>query len=461
LRKFLQERSVKKIKKFFDSPYFMIFVYASTLGFWHLKSQVLGVVFTIVFALLLTAFRAKKVAYITLALGLLINYRDTNFAFNRDVVFAAVGVLFPFALISFIRTKFNFKDLILIAFFIYLGTNILSLITIAPGLLDDGIYGVMQTVAFLYVYMFFHNRKQPGDQEYIAKTYTLFGLTIFLEFLFFIFSFQGTFPWNKAIELGWGVTNSIAMVLLIVFPIIIYNLLLHPKHIYITALVVALTTLLVLTMCKAAYIAFAILIIPFFIYTLFTRKTKEQKKYFWISIISSFLLSVVAFFIAYSSAELVEGFKTYILQMDSRGWFNDAARIEIYQYAWDLFKQNPLFGTGSFTAGYYLTQGLNAPLLKHFHNFIMQMLATVGSIGFLAFSFLIIAIIKKAFSKSIFNICVLFAVMAMVIHGLMDNTFHNPLIMFNIVILVAFLEEAPEYKLTDIFYRKKQLQSEN
>lgn len=435
----------------------MVIIYAATLGFWYLKNQLLAVAFLLAFGLLLALFRTKKVVYTTLGLSFLINFRDTSFGFNQISVYAIVGILFPFALYSFIKTKFNFKDLILIAFFVYLGANLLSLITIPHHLLDEGIVGVTQTLAFVYLYMYLHNRKEPNDHEYVAKSYCLFGLTIFLEFMLFVASFKGNYPWDKSIELGWGVTNSIAMVLLMILPIVIYYLLKRPKHLYLVALIIALLTFLILTLSKAAYVALALLFIPFLLFTYFSRTTKKQKIYYWASFGMAFVFSLTAYLIATSSEQLVEGFKTYILRMDERGWFNDVARIEIYKYAWDLFKQNPIFGTGSFTAGYYLTLGFNAPLLKHYHNFIMQMLATVGSVGFLAFCFLIIAMIKKAFSYSLFNVCVLFALLAMIIHGLMDNTFHNPLIMINVTILVAYLEDAPPISLKTIFHKPKNI----
>ncbi|MGD9605378.1 MAG: O-antigen ligase family protein [Bacilli bacterium] len=443
------------IKKFLESSYFMIIIYAATLGFWYLKIHFVATAITIAIGLILTLYKTKKVVYLTLAMGILINYRDTSLSFNQNSVFLAVGILFPFALVSFIKTKINMKDLILIGFLVYLGANILSLITIPHDLLDEGIAGVTQTLAFVYIYIYFHNRKEPNDHEYIAKSYIFFGLTIFLEFIIFVLSFQGTFTWDKAIVLGWGITNSIAMVILLILPIIIYFILKHPKHIYLTALIVALLTLLVLTLSKAAYIALALLFIPFGIFTYFSRKTKQQKQWYWLSLGITLMFSVAAYFIATSQEQLVEGFRTYILRMDERGWFNDVARLEIYQYAWDLFKQHPILGTGSFTAGYYLTIGFNAPLLKHYHNFVMQLLATIGSVGFISFCFLLFAVIKKAFSKSLFNVCVLFSLLAMIIHGLMDNTFHNPLIMINMTILFAYLEDAPTIGFKDVFKRKQ------
>ncbi len=443
------------MKRFLESPYFMIVFYAASIGFWYLKSQVLAVAISIAIGLFIALFQTKKVVYVTIALGILINYRDTYFAFNRNSVFAAVGILLPFAFISFLKTKFHFKDLILIAFFVYLGANILSLITIDKPLLEQGIVGVLQTFAFVYFYMYFHNRKEKGDQEYLAKTYSLFGLAIFIEFIIFILGFKGTYTWDKSIELGWGVTNSIAMVLLTILPLIVYYLFKHPKHLFITALIIALVTLLVLTLSKAAYIAFAILIVPFLIFSKIYYDKTNKKKLFWITFGTSLVLGVAAFFIASSQEKLVEGFREYILRMDERGWFNDVARLEIYQYAWTLFKQNPLLGTGSFTAAHYLTIGFDAPLLKHYHNYVMQMLATVGSVGFLSFAFLLFAMIRKAFSYSLFNIFVLFSIVAMMIHGLMDNTFHNPLIMTNIAILAAYLEDAPRIKLKDVFQKKE------
>lgn len=429
----------------------MVIIYAATLGFWYLKNQLWATAFSIIVGFVLAIFKTKKIVYATLGLGILINYRATNFEYNQTIVYLIVGTLLPLAAISVFTNKFNFKDLILWAFLFYLGANLLSLITIPKHLLADGIVGVLQTLAFVFIYAYFRNHQEEGDQEYIAKSFSLFGLTIFLEFLLYVLSFKGTYDWGKTLELGWGVTNSIAMVILLIFPIIVYHLLKHPKHLYMTALIVALLTLLILTLSKAAYVALALLIIPFMLSTFLSRKTKEQKRLYGLSLVLTLVLSVVAYFIASSQEQLVKEFKDYILWMDERGWFNDVARLEIYQYAWTLFKQNPLFGTGSYTAGYYLTLEFDAPLLKHYHSFVMQTLATVGSVGFLTFIFLILAIAKKALSHSLFNICVFFSLLAMIIHGLMDNTFHNPLIMLIVAFLAALLEEAPPLSIKTLF----------
>ncbi|HOH17983.1 MAG TPA: hypothetical protein PK087_01530, partial [Bacilli bacterium] len=143
------------IKRFLESTWFMVIIYAATLGFWYLKNQLWATAFSIIVGFVLAIFKTKKIVYATLGLGILINYRATNFEYNQTIVYLIVGTLLPLAAISVFTNKFNFKDLILWAFLFYLGANLLSLITIPKHLLADGIVGVLQTLAFVFIYAYF------------------------------------------------------------------------------------------------------------------------------------------------------------------------------------------------------------------------------------------------------------------------------------------------------------------
>lgn len=104
-------------------------------------------------------------------------------------------------------------------------------------------------------------------------------------------------------------------------------------------------------------------------------------------------LATSIIFIALISAVLVNNPK-FMHRLDTIDDFNkyqsNTERILIWQSAWNMFKDHPVFGVGlgQYTENYqqkYISPQAKEPNLTHAHNNFMQMLAENGIVGFIGF----------------------------------------------------------------------------
>jgi O-antigen ligase len=91
-----------------------------------------------------------------------------------------------------------------------------------------------------------------------------------------------------------------------------------------------------------------------------------------------------------------------------------------------VFKQYPLFGGGVYTSQFYISRVSES---VYYHNYLIQTLATIGIIGLAAFLYYLYQILRGVTRRHDYNIYVFFIVLNMMVHGLFDTTFYNPLVM--------------------------------
>ena len=100
----------------------------------------------------------------------------------------------------------------------------------------------------------------------------------------------------------------------------------------------------------------------------------------------------------------------------------------------------PIFGAGSYTGAYYLKDHS----IGTYHNYIVQTIATTGTLGLISFIWFVYAIIKNSFKKQLFNLLFLISFIYILVPGTVDNTFYNPIIMIFLACTMTFLEQYHE-----------------
>ncbi|MDD4389036.1 MAG: hypothetical protein PHV87_07515, partial [Bacilli bacterium] len=66
-------------------------------------------------------------------------------------------------------------------------------------------------------------------------------------------------------------------------------------------------------------------------------------------------------------------------------------------------------------------------------------LATIGLVGLVAFLYYLYQILRASTKKGDYNTYVLFIVLNMMLHGLFDTTFYNPLVMVLFSLILPLL----------------------
>jgi O-antigen ligase len=383
---------------------------------------------------------ASRINIVTIIFAGIINYRETSYENNYLIYLIIGGIIVPFMFFDLYRQGLKYKNSILIAMIIFLLANILSMVNITKETLAYGLSGIAQNAAFCLLFLYIWNIRKKEDYKFIGKSATYLSIAISIQVLIFLLTYEGEVL-NKNIFLGWSASNTLAMIYLLLIPMTIYLYIENQKRIFLLPILIIDIAVIILTFCKGAYLTLAILFIPMVFYM---RKFVKDRRRFTRNLLVMAGMMVLFLAIVFSVTSIREGFVNYFSQMAERGWFNDKARIEILKYGASVFKKFPLFGSGSFTSTPYLVFNGYKPSLKHYHNIIIQNLATMGIFGLLAFGNYLIQIFRKAKPNHFYNISVLFAVLSMLIHGMVDSTWHNPIIFIIMTIYLTCLVDKKE-----------------
>ena len=432
-----------KIKQSLTSNSFIALIYIITVFLWWLNEPIIAMILYVILAIIIIITDTKRITIVTLIMAALISFRDTNLSSTAPIITITVIVALPFIIFDIAKTKFNFKNKILIALLIFLGANVLSLINITKDTIIWGLLGVAQTFAFALLFFYLSNRQKEGDFKYLGKNAAALGISIAVEFAIYALTYDGDMI-GKNIKLGWGMSNSIAMLVTMLVPLT-YSLYLQNQNnkFPLFAVIIELTVVL-LMLSKGAYIAMAVVLVLLGI--LLLKKAKDRKTLIYDHIFAFGLYGIVLLAI-FQIDSLKQGFLLYFERMDDRGWFIDASRIDIYKYSLSIFKRFPLFGSGSYTGVYYLVEGGFPANLIHYHNIFLHSLATLGIVGLGSFLYFLYVSIKSTFVNQSYNITVFIAIVGMIIHGMVDNTWYNPLIIICLLTALSVLGKVKQANL--------------
>jgi O-antigen ligase len=434
---------MEQIRKFINGNYFIALVFAITILVWWLNLAVIAMVAYIFFIILIIALNANRITLITVVLAALICFRQTSIQETAPIIIIAGLCAIPFLIYDILKTKIDFKNPIFISLFAFLVANVLSLVNATSDTFSWGILGIGQTFGFVFLFLYLTSNQKEGDYHYFSKATAALGIAVAIEFLIYVLTYtEGII--GKDIRLGWGMSNTIAMLLTMVIPITYYLYIEDQSRKYVLAIVVIEFVVAMLMLSKGAYIA--LLAVFFLLAVLAFSKIKDRKTLFKDHLFALALLLIIAVIILQIDT-LWEGFKSYLKVMDSRGWFDDDSRFKIYRTAYNVFRRFPLFGSGSYTSIYYLVEGGFAPGLVHYHNIFLHSMATLGIVGLLSFLYFLYTSIKSCFINNSYNIAVLIAFIAMIIHGMVDNTWYNPLVMIFILSALAVLAKVKKPNL--------------
>lgn len=431
---------MKKANDFFMSNKFIAIVFSLNVVFWWLKTGIVLMVLAIVFLVIAVIFNLNRMALIPLLFANIISYRSVALNDNLVIMIVIGIIIVPLILYDlFSKYKINFKDKIVVALFVFLLINIMSLINTNSETILLGVVGVSQILLYTLVYLYFSKHKNKDAFVYFAKNASAMGIAIFIQLMILIVEFDGGIITKNDMNLGWGVSNYVAMLVTMLIPLTFYLYIRNQKNMFALLAVGVEFLVIIITQSKGALLAWVLAVIPFIIFAYIYAKNKKL-----IIIHGSMFLGVIivgVFFISRIDSVWSE-FIEYFTSMSTRGWFNDENRLKLYSIGFDLFKENPLLGAGSYTGQYYIK--INNIENINYHNYVIQTIATVGLLGLINFGYLLYLFTRKTLQKNFMNISVLFIIILFSIHGLVDTTWYNPLLMIPFFIIMAIIPTKDE-----------------
>lgn len=302
------------------------------------------------------------------------------------------------------------------------------------------IVGVCYLIYFILI-----NGTGDDLKNYLYKILVSICILAMLETVIYYLPFDNTFVervFNKAMRLGWAMTNSIATIYSIALPVILYHSIKAKNPYPDFALFFFVCLFLGFTLSRTALLFAAIIIPIILVYTFIKTPHKKQ------SLIAGGVgISVLAILFIIFFAQ----FKQIIEVVFSRGSSLNG-RTEIWEYCINEFKKMPAFGISFFgedMSGFWYPN-------RAVHNTILQILCCTGVVGFLLFIPYFVKryeLLIKNFS--LFKVYALSSVLLWELGGLFDLNFIRVFQLILIFIIMAACENETQKESFKINFSKR------
>ncbi|HHX49611.1 MAG TPA: O-antigen ligase family protein [Clostridiales bacterium] len=305
--------------------------------------------------------------------------------------------------------------------------------------------GILILVLYYLFYQYRNPKSELDSKKFLAKVLLWAGIIVGLQVITYHirspYSLLETFNQlrYKFMELGWGIDNNAATMLLITAPMTLYLACRKDTaYPFIYVLLGAFQYIcILLTKSRGGILAGAITAIISII--MLIKKTPKRKQ-----VLLSGGLIILAMLIVFAVK-----FKAFVGFFDSipkKEIANDSGRFKLYKEAWNCFLKHPLVGVGM---GYV---GTNFELYGveqyFFHSTLFQVMASTGLVGIAAYLYHYIVrfkIIFKNIKKSTFIIFVFISMLGFEGYSMIDTgTFIPVPFMFSMIIMTMFVEEENE-----------------
>jgi O-antigen ligase len=310
--------------------------------------------------------------------------------FQTAIVAQLIALISILVIAIVIRFIFNVRGKRLKLNFTFWGLVALSVAMLANGLFSEGytakdlMYGLFMTFFLLGIYSSLQagTRVTEGTFEKISLYFVALSIPLVIELAVAYATYDNLFIDGEinrnALMFGWGVYNTLGMLLVISLPPILYLAHVHKfGYIFFTYSIVVFFAVFLST-SRQAMIGGTI-IYPVSLIVYFTGGKNRRINLF----ITAGILIILGILFAVFKSKIIDFFKTVFENFFQDGELNGSGRWQLWKDGIAEFKKYPVLGNGfyvdipSLNAG---TVGLSIiPLM--YHNTFVQLLATSGIIG--------------------------------------------------------------------------------
>lgn len=297
------------------------------------------------------------------------------------------------------------------------------------------LYALAFTFSLLGIFFLFsiNLKKDSKLSNYLIYVLFIMSLLVTLE-LFIAFTNQiqivnGEIV-KESVKVGWGMWNNIGGVLSFLLPIHFFYATTTKR----SGAVFFLTGLIsygavVLTLSRSSLLTSTLILLVCVIISCFFGSNKLLNR---ICASVLFTLGIIVFIALWGKISSILG--DYI----SRG-LDDNGRFEMYLHGLKNFLNHPIFG-GGFNSSYATEHQFIIFLPYRYHNTVIQMMATCGSVGLFAYLFHRYQTVKLFIIKrNLKNLFLSLSIAALLVTSLLDNHFFNiyPAFIYTIILVLV------------------------
>lgn len=365
---------------------YMILLALITFNIWYFKDysfQYGLIIYILIFIYLLL--KQKPISYfLVVILFSVISIQNLEFYKTMRMEYILTHVLFTYTILRNVTNKYIVFGNLFFASVLYLLYNILS-ISWTP-VSSYGWHGVLAMILGYEIYYIITNGLfciKKSDLLSISKIATYLLLTLSLE-IFYTYYEGGFEIVLNTKHLGWVNPNLIAVIYVLLLPIALYKYLDKSKFYFLYFLIDLFSMVgLVLTLSRGAIVGAAAAILIFGL--LYIRLHFITRYLTIVSIIS---------YIIYKYNKANYYFELIKERFIGNDFLDDSNRFPLYHLAIKMFKEKPWFGHGLKSSRYLISTHLEGRTNIHYHNFLLQIAATLGIVGLIFFFYLVLKWIK-------------------------------------------------------------------
>ena len=440
------------VNKFYNSDLFIVFYSAMIVLSWAVECEYIAVVASIItlIYMFLTQEHLDRMVLIAVVVPAMVD-ANMRHRINVGQIYILIGMLLlvvASAIYYFVKVykKVDRKILNSQFFVVYVAT-VLILCTSGLGYTGNTVFKVLIPVAvhlaLLGLYCLLYKCGGPKLKDTVIKSIIALAGVIVVEMLVY-FSRQENILLTitaKAMSLGWAITNSVAVILVMAVPLCFY--LARGKKVQLPYMLLGSVfyAFVFFTNCRSMIlvgsVVFAITIVLSFI---FLNK--------WQALAHVLIFAGLAWFVV---NQLYEKIFSQFLTMG----LDDNGRMELWTYYLGEFKKNPVFGMGFYTDTLYQTDGM-----VRAHNTLVQIVASMGIVGILnGIPYYFQRYSAFVIKPTIFKLFAFVSYLAMVGYGLVDCAIissYKLIIVYMLMLAVEFdtLEYTP-MPLTSLQWTKQ------
>ena len=300
------------------------------------------------------------------------------------MIYVACGLLVVGFVVHFIKTKPKFKQGTLLYGLCFLGLGmILGGISMkADFILYQVAIMLFVVIMFVIVYIYFTSTSEKIEFENIAFMITVLGVFISLQGVIFYLTHENLMEiiTEKVMNVGWGSTNNIALMLLLTFPFTFYLYINANKSNVIPYLfsLILQAIIFIFTYSRGGYVAFAIELLLIFIFTLIINKANKiivkRTINLYASCFALIVLLVTGIFLINK-----EYFNKFIDMVSHFDLDSLNGRLNVYKEVLKDMKSNLFFGKGVLFSMFTIEDEIQTYTWGH--STIIQTFTTMGILG--------------------------------------------------------------------------------
>lgn len=321
------------------------------------------------------------------------------------------------------------------------------------------LFSILQFASLFLLYFVFSVsvKWEKVNKEYFFWSGLVMGLVVLGE-LIFVYLSNGVIK-DGAIErtkiyTGWGIYNNIGAMIALAIPCALYLAVNHKRG-YVFISIAVFLLIGVIMSCSRGSMVVAVLV--FIIGNVMLGITTSYKKHMLsLAIIFGAGALIGLIFFSDALAKLFMRVPDIIKPSVDGGFlFNDSNRFEVYREGLKSYLKFPIFGDSFYPSGYKPWQVGTAEGMKEYtsffpprwHNTIIQMLASCGTLGIVAYAFHRVQTVKMVLEKrNLTTAFIVLTVSTLLAMSLLDCHMFNIGPAFFYSMALVFLEFLPHEK---------------